>query len=314
MTAEAAPSRPFAALWRTLVRWESGKIIPPVAIRNTIGFALALVIATLADSTNAGVLAGLGALNVSYSDGLDPYSVRARRMGFASLLCGAAVTAGALSGHTNFTAVVTATIGAFAAGMLIALGTRAGDLGVVTLVTLVIFAARPLPVREAIESGLVALGGGLLQTLLSIALWPVKPYQPERTIIAELYGAIARIADEESGPSSAPPVSRQISDAQEALASLADDHSVEAERHVFLLNQAERIRLALINLSQMRRRMSHEPKSREAADALADVLKAAADAAIDIGDCAIRGVPVRTLDRFQAAADRFRDVASAGAF
>jgi uncharacterized membrane protein YccC len=313
MTAEAAPPRPFEALWRTLVRWERGKIVSPVAIRNTIGFAMALILATVLDDASAGVLAGLGALNVSYSDGLDPYSARARRMGFASLLCAAAVTAGALSGNTNFTAVATASIGAFAAGMLIALGTRAGDLGVVVLVTLVVFAAHPLPPVEAVESGLVALGGGLLQMLLSIVLWPVKPYEPERKIIAELYQAIARIANETAGTSSAPPVSRQISDAQEALASLAGDHSVQAERHVFLLNQAERIRLSLINLAQLHRRIAREPEGQEPADALSDVLRAAANAAKQIGECAIQGTQVKAVEKFETAADRFRQVASADA-
>ena len=39
----------------------------------------------------------------------------------------------------------------------------------------------------------------------------------------------------------------QISDAREAFAPLTRDHSLEAERHVFLLVQAERIRLSILN-------------------------------------------------------------------
>jgi uncharacterized membrane protein YccC len=308
MTAEAAHPKPFEALWRSLVRWDHGKIVPPVAIRNTIGFTLALIIATVLGNTNAGVLAGLGALNVSYSDGLEPYRVRAWRIGIASLLCGAAVTAGALSGHTNFAAVTTAAIGAFIAGVMIALGPRAGDLGVVTLVTLVVFAARPLSPLVAVQSGLVACAGGLLQMLLSIAFWPVKPYAPERKIISELYLAIADIARGTQDTSSAPPVSRQITDAQEALASLAPDHSVEAERHVFLLNQAERIRLSLINLTQLYRMIGLEPGGGEATKALSAVLQAAAVAASEIGECAINETPVRAVQNLKAVADRFRNL------
>ena len=308
MTAEAAHPKPFEALWRSLVRWDRGKIVPPVAIRNTIGFTLALIIATVLGNTNAGVLAGLGALNVSYSDGLEPYRVRAWRIGVASLLCGAAVTAGALSGHTNFAAVTTAAIGAFIAGMMLALGTRAGDLGVVTLVTLVVFAARPLSLLVAVQSGLMACAGGVLQMLLSIAFWPVKPYAPERKIISELYLAIAEIARGTQEPSSAPPVSRQITDAQEALASLARDHSVEAERHVFLLNQAERIRLSLINLAQLYRMIGREPGGEEAAEALSEVLQAAAVAASEIGECAIHETPVRAVQNLKAVANRFRNL------
>lgn len=306
MTAEAAPSPPRSTFWRALFRWDAGKIVLPVAVRNSAGFAIAFIIAALVDGVNAGVLASLGALNVSYSDGLDPYGLRGRRMALASVLCGLAVTAGALSGHTNATAVITAALGAFAAGMLIALGARAGDLGVVILVTLIVFAARPLPPRQAIESGLAACAGGLLQALLSIASWPVTPYGPERKIIAELYRAIANIAKGEPAPSSAPPVSRQITDAQEALAALAHDHGVEAERHVFLLNQAERIRLSLIALNNLRGFIARQAGAEAESAALGELLVAAGNAAEDIGACALSSKPAGSLAAFEAAADGFR--------
>ncbi len=313
-SADTQPASPRAAgvLWRNLFRWEAGKIVTPVAIRNTVGFALAFSIGVLVSGANAGVLAGLGALNVSYSDSLDPYGVRARRMALASVLCGIAVAAGALSGQTNLTAVLTAACGAFAAGMLIALGSRAGDLGVVILVTVVVFAARPLPWLEAVESGLVAIGGGLLQTLFSIALWPVRPWQPERRIIAELYEAIAGIASAHHGRSAAPPVSKQISDAQEALAALVGDHSVQAEQHVFLLNQAERIRLSFIALNYLRSQLASSPASVEAGSALDEVLDAAAGAAEEIGHCALDSKPADAVARFEAAAHRFRTLGNPG--
>jgi uncharacterized membrane protein YccC len=51
-------------------------------------------------------------------------------------------------------------------------------------------------------------------------------------------------------------MTRQISDAQDAFAPLARDHSLEAERHVFLLVQAERIRLSLFNAGRLQRRIA----------------------------------------------------------
>src|SRR5205807_3956743 len=119
-----------------------------------------------------------GALNCAFSDSRDPYSLRARRMFLAALLIGLAVTLGSLSGHTNATAVIAATLWAFGAGMLVALSTTAGDLGVITLVTLVVFAAKPLPPLQALQAGLLAMGGGFLQAFLSIALWPIRRHEP----------------------------------------------------------------------------------------------------------------------------------------
>ncbi|HVW83257.1 MAG TPA: FUSC family membrane protein, partial [Bryobacteraceae bacterium] len=239
MATEPAVVPPSTAFWRTLTRYESAKVVPEIAVRNTIGFAAAIILGTIFGSPSAGVLAGIGALNVSYSDGRDPYVVRARRMLISAALCAAAVTLGALSGHSNATAVITATLWAFASGMLVALGTTAGDLGVITLVTVVVFAARPLPPLEAVEAGLTAFGGALLLILLSIALWPIRRYEPERRIISSLYDDLAKMVRYPAPPLGAPPLTSQITSAHEALALLGQDHSEEAERLVFLLNQAE---------------------------------------------------------------------------
>ncbi len=272
---------PVRALWRALTRFDSGKIIPQVAVRNTIGFTCAIVLGTVFASPSTGVVAGLGALNVCYSDGIDPYRFRARRMLLATFLVGSAVVLGAFSAHSNAAAVATATLWAFAAGMLVALGSTAADLGVVTLVTLVVFAAKPLPPLQALQAGAVAMGGGLLQTLLSTFLWPVRRYQPERRILAGVYERLALIAQAPPPAAKAPPMSGQISDAQDALAPLAQDHSVEAERHVFLLVQAERIRLSLLNAGRLQRRIGRHENGAAAAATLEHIL-GHASAAIEL--------------------------------
>jgi uncharacterized membrane protein YccC len=184
--------------------------------------------------------------------------------------------------------------------MLVALGTTAADLGVITLVTLVVFAAKPLPPLEALQSGLVSLAGGLFQTLLSVALWPIRPYAPERRIIASLYSALASMARTPAPPSISPPISTQFSDAQEALTSLSGDRSLEAERHVYLLNQAERIRLSILTLGRLTRRIARDERGREAARTLTQVLQAAA---IVLSPISRAG---KKLAQFDESADAFR--------
>jgi uncharacterized membrane protein YccC len=269
---------PLRTLWRALIRFESQKIFPQIAIRNTIGFSLAVILGTAFASPSTGVVAGLGALNACYSDGLDPYRFRARRMLIASALSGIAVVAGALSAHNNTAAVIVAAAWAFAAGMLVALGSTAADLGVVTVVTVVVFAAKPLPWMEAAQAGGVAILGGLLQTLLSTFLWPLRRYEPERRILFNIYASLAEIAHAPPAAVKAPPMTAQISDAQDALAPLARDHSVEAERHVFLLTQAERIRLSLLNTGRLQRRLARQDGGAAAAAALERILGCAAAA------------------------------------
>jgi uncharacterized membrane protein YccC len=289
-----------------LTHFDRTKIVPEVAIRNSIGFVAAIAIATAVRSPAAGAIAGVGALNVSYSDGRDPYNLRARRMLLSAALCAIAITAGAFSAHSNVTAVAAATLWAFASGMLVALGTTAGDLGVITLVTLVVFGARPLTPREAVESGLTAFGAAMLQMLLATALWPIRRYEPERRILSSLYGALAHMARSPAPPSDAPPFSKQISDAQEALDSLGGEHGTEAERLFMLLTQAERIRLSVMTLTRLEHRIARYEEGREVASALKKVLRAAGVGLEAIGECTLAGKSSCETWHFDEAVRGFR--------
>ena len=275
---------PSRTLWRALIHIEPQKIVPQIAVRNTLGFILALILGMVFSSPTTGAVAGLGALNVCYSDSLGPYRIRAGRMLLATLLVGAAVVIGAISAANNISAVIVAAAWAFGAGMLVALGPVAGDLGVITLVTLVVFAAKPLAPVAALETGAVAIAGALLQTLCSTFLWPLRRYEPERRIIAGLYTGLAQIAKSPALPANAPPMSGQISDAHEALAPLAGDHSIEAERNVFLLAQAERIRLSILNTGRLRRRLARDEGGAVAATILDRILSHAGDAIQAVAD------------------------------
>ncbi len=87
--------------WNTLVRFEKAKVIPWIALRNTVGVAIPLIIGVAIGRMSAGLLAAVGALNVSYSDGPEPYPQRARRMLISTCCCALAVAAGGLLGREH---------------------------------------------------------------------------------------------------------------------------------------------------------------------------------------------------------------------
>jgi uncharacterized membrane protein YccC len=247
--------KPF---WRSVVRYESAKVLPWLALRNALGVAVPLVIGLAAGHATSGLIGATGALNVAFSDGSDPYRHRLRRMLTASLTCALAVVAGGLAGrHQALTTVLTGICG-FAAGMMVAMGTEATDIANVTLVTLIVYSAQTMTPGQAAPSGLAALGGGLLQTVLALTFWPFRRYQPERRVLAKLYRELSRAATEGSRVHEAPPASAEITEAQTVLATLGGDHSIEAERCLALLGQAERIRLALMTLARLRKRIGRE--------------------------------------------------------
>jgi len=291
------------AFLRVLTRFDSSKLSPYMALRNSIGVVLPLIVGFALDMPRGGVVVASGALNVAYSDGSDSYAQRANRMLSSSVLCALAVLLGALSGNHNVAAVIIATVWAFAAGMLVAAGTTAADLGVISLVTLLIYAAQPLTSRQALISSGLALGGGLLQMALSVALWPVRRYEPERRALANFFLELARVAEQPLSATSAPPVTAHSTQAQQALSGIDREASIEAVRYRALLSQAERIRLSLLMLSRLHLRMQRESPAYSGVQILGDYLKKAAQVLQAISDSLASGMPMEACKEVLAACE-----------
>jgi len=264
-------------IWRLLTHFDHSKMVPSLALRNTAGVILPLIVGFALGMPRGGLAMASGALNVSYSDGHDPYPQRARRMLASTAWCAIAILLGAITGHRNVEAVFVATAWAFIAGMLVAIGTTAADVGVISLVLLVVYAAQPLTPRQAAEASALALAGGLLQTALSIALWPVRRYDPERRALGNLFRELAATAGQPTQTAGAPPATSATTQAQDAISALGSNNSVESIRFRALLSQAERIRLSNMMLARLRLRMQRENPNHAAIEAIGRYLENASE-------------------------------------
>jgi uncharacterized membrane protein YccC len=274
-------------MWRILSHFDHSKIDPSLALRNTAGVLIPLIVGFALGMPRGGLAMASGALNVSYSDGHDPFPQRARRMLISTLWCAIAIFLGAITGHRNIEAVFVATAWAFIAGMLVAVGTTAADVGVISMVLLVVYAAQPLTPRQAAEAGALALAGGLLQTALSIALWPVRRYDPELRALGNLFLELASAAGRPAQAASAPPVTAATTLAQDAISALRTDTSLESVRFRALLSQAERIRLSIMMLARLRLRLQRERQDHPAIDSISDYLANASEILRSIGNALI---------------------------
>jgi uncharacterized membrane protein YccC len=310
-TEPRAPRR-WQIFWDNLTRFERKKIIPRIALRNTIGIALPLVIGVASGATLSGVAIASGALNVSFSDGEDPYSQRARRMLASSLLTSAAVVIGGLVGRYQIISIVIATIWALIAGLAVALGTTAADLGVISLVTLVVYAGFPLTFQNAAWAGLLALIGGLFQTALALLLWPIRRYRPERRALGQLYLELSGMATGSISADNAPPLTHASTQAQEILSGLGQDHRIESHRYRSLLSQAERIRLCLLTIARLRRRMDRNEQNSEAIPVLNRLNEVAGDLLYSTGLSLTAnesmGMATSDLKRITAITDELRQI------
>jgi uncharacterized membrane protein YccC len=310
------PSKAWTSFWQTVARFETGKLNPWLAFRNTLGIAIPLAGGVALGAVSGGLAAATGALNVSFSDGQEPYALRARRMMAASGLVALAVFAGALCGNNSVVAVVVVTAWACAAGLLVALSSTAADLGAISLVTLVVYMAVPQSFSRAVDAGLLAFGGGLLQTLLSVAFWPLHRYAGERRALSDLYKELARLAATPTQATHAPPATAQITSAQTALGTLGHHHSVEAERYRLLLSQAERLRLGLMLLGRVRIRFERDDSGDAASGVLDRYFEICSRTLNSIGDALGTGQPTTVesedLTGLAMLAERMRAEDSAG--
>lgn len=288
---DTPPLDKWQTFWRGVLHVDIAKMEPWIALRNAMGVAIPLAVGIAIGTPLGGLAVASGALNVSYSDGHDPYQQRARRMLAASVLCAVAVMAGGLAGHHNAAAIALIAIWAFGSGMAITLGPTGESLGVISLVVLIIYAAQSLTPARALLAGALAFAGGVLQMLLSLGLWPVRAYEPERRALANLYLTLGQAGSAPELLMKAPPSAAASTQAQEALAGRISDHSVVSERFRSLLSQAERMRLRLFTLGRLLRRMRREEFGFAPAELLEHFLESAAKVMTAIGESLLRNGP-----------------------
>jgi uncharacterized membrane protein YccC len=289
-TPEIHPS-PLNAFWRTLTNFDRKQVNLWMGFRNATGIALPLAVAVDLGYPGSGLVASTGALNVAAADGQDSYRKRGTRMLASSAIGAAAVLIGALSARNDVAAAGIGVLWAFAAGLVVCLGTAAGDIGMISLVVFVIYSKQSMTPAHAAWSGLIAFAASLLQTGLSIALWPFRGHQPERRVIGDFYTELARAATVPPNPYGSPPASLQSTQAQEALSSLSGDHGVEAERLFLLVSQAERIRLSLFALGRALVRARREEGGEHAAAVIEPFLERASNLVSAIGR-SLQGEPL----------------------
>jgi uncharacterized membrane protein YccC len=261
---------------RLLTQFDPSKLEPAIAFRNAVGVTLPLAIGVALGMPLGGLAIASGALQVAYSDGHDPYSRRGFRMLTATVLCGLAVVVGGLTGGNHLLATIAVVVWGFTAGIVVLLGSDAESLGVISLVMLIIYSAQALTTSRAINAGLLALAGGLLQTALSMALWPRFRREPERRVLAQVYSELSRSALSPMQSKQAPLTSSEMTQAHDALGRIGRDHGSEAQRLWSLLNQAERLRLSLLTVGRLRNRVGRQAGKYSDVEQLENFLKVCA--------------------------------------
>src|SRR6185369_6698172 len=119
---------------------------------------------------------------------------------------------------------------------------------------------------------------------LAVGSWPFRRHEPERRVLARLYLELARLARADPQVHEAPPASAEITEARTALTTRSGDPSIESERYMALMSQAERIRLSLIALARLRGRVGRDEGAVEDAATIDQSLQIASLVLTSVGD------------------------------
>lgn len=273
-------------LYADAVRLNFSQSDPIVSARNAIGLVIPLALAAALGSPLTGVQASIGALQTAFADRPGPYRLRVIRMLGTALAAG--LTAGLAAGFGNnlVASAVLVLICAFVAGELLALGPSAAQVGIAATAAALVLGHLPQSPGGALRTGLLVVAGGVVQTVLAIAAWPLRRHRPERLSLATLYTELADLAREPIDAGTSPPLGTAIADTRAVLRGAGHDHGPSVEAYRVLLDEAVRARQDVLVLSAYAERLADEQataaesvlrsslgRAAEVLDAIAELLR-----------------------------------------
>ncbi|HEV3092053.1 MAG TPA: FUSC family protein [Candidatus Cybelea sp.] len=233
-------------LAETVGTFDRSALEPGYALRCTVGVAIPLVVAALLGQPALGVAAAVGAFITGFTSLQGVYRTRLQAILIAAL--GMALTSfiGALAAHSTPGIVAATAVAGYACGTIGQIGPAAATVALNSFVAFVLFSSQALaPEPALVQSGLV-LGGGLIQALLLLIVWPTAHLDAERTALADVYANLAAYARQVSAGSPALPPITPFATARQILADPQPfARSAERARAERLLEDSELIRTRL---------------------------------------------------------------------
>ena len=180
---------------QTAFRFDRSQWRPVEALRCTVGLALPLLIAVLLGHASWGVLAATGALNTGLASYSGVTRARLRLMLTTSAVTATVTVLGVLVGQNPWLSALAALLAGTALALYGVSGPAATTISLQAMTVLIVLTGLHLPLSQALPSGALVLLGGLLQTLLLAAVWPLAPRWPERRVVASVYRSLARFVE-----------------------------------------------------------------------------------------------------------------------
>jgi uncharacterized membrane protein YccC len=312
----AAPSALPAAREQTqrilaaTLRTDWSQFEPLPALRCTCGVAIPLVLGVASGWPSVGVFGAVGAVSVGFGSFQGAYRGRVAVMLWAAAGMATSIVLGSLAGNGAVAATLVAALWGFVSGWVVALGPAASFVGLQSAVGAIVAQGFTATSSDAILRGLVVFGGGLIQTVLVVLVWPLRRYPAERAAVAAIYRSLAAYAAEIPSPETTPPEPNTL---VAAGATLRDPQPFARANDLLafraLVDEAERVRASLAALATQHQRLKASG-DRQGLEASTGLAKEASCVLLEIGRAVGAGVDPDETPSCWAAIDAHAAVLS----
>src|SRR6201996_2947523 len=181
---------------RGLARVDRSRLALTAAVPSAVGYLIPLLAGLVTGHAADGVTASAGALIVGFANLGGRYRIRSATLLATTAAVGAAALAGGLAGPSALATVLLMGLWGFAGGLLVSFGTRAAFVGMLSTWALLLAGDLNLHGQAVLHEAALITAGGLIQTVLVVAAWPLRPFAVERRAVAGAYRALAACARE----------------------------------------------------------------------------------------------------------------------
>ncbi|MHC5933751.1 FUSC family protein [Nostoc sp.] len=176
---------------RFLLQSEPGKPAISNGLRAALALGVPMLIGQLINERESGLLLGLMAYFVNLANVGGPYQIKARAMAAATLGIAVSVFVGTLVAKVPALAVVLIFLWGLASGLASLYGNAGANVGLVVGISFLSAIAQSGDLESALMRSLLCLIAGGWAMLLSLVMWPFRPYDPLRIALASCFSAIA---------------------------------------------------------------------------------------------------------------------------
>ena len=261
------------------IQSEPGKPAIANGLRAALSLGIPMLIGQLINQRESGLFIGLIAYFVNLANVAGSYQIKAKAMAIATLGITISVFIGTLVASIPILAVILTFLWGMASGFASLYGNTGANVGLVVGTSFISTIALPGDLNVALMRSLLCLIAGGWAMLLSLVMWPLKPYDLLRIAVAECFNALANylqtFAGEAATTENILDVRKALETARMTLGTARIGQSAQSwmgEQLLVLIQDGDRLLGSVIALTELLETYSHQQQYRSVQYLIDDTL------------------------------------------